>query len=95
MAVSLQEIKEKFNTVQTIGQSLKEEKISLESELRTLTSDYDDQVAKLLEKTGASTLDEAIQVYKQRKTKLDSDMTSLSDELSKYLDTYGEGADGL
>lgn len=95
MAVSLQEIKEKFNTVQTIGQSLKEEKISLESELRTLTSDYDDQVAKLLEKTGASTLEEAIQVYKQRKTKLDSDMTSLSDELSKYLDTYGEGADGL
>lgn len=95
MTVSLQEIKEKFNTVQTIGQSLKEEKISLESELRTLTSDYDDQVAKLLEKTGASTLEEAIQVYKQRKTKLDSDMTSLSDELSKYLDTYGEGADGL
>lgn len=95
MAVSLQEIKEKFNTVQSIGQSLKEEKISLESELRTLTSDYDDQVAKLLEKTGASTLEEAIQVYKQRKTKLDSDMTSLSDELSKYLDTYGEGADGL
>ena len=95
MTVSLQEIKEKFNTVQSIGQSLKEEKISLESELRTLTSDYDDQVAKLLEKTGASTLEEAIQVYKQRKTKLDSDMTSLSDELSKYLDTYGEGANGL
>jgi predicted nucleic acid-binding Zn-ribbon protein len=95
MAVSVQEIKEKFSTVQSIGQSLKEEKISLESELRTLTSDYNDQVAKLLEKTGASTLEEAIQVYKQRKEKLDADMTALSDELSGYLDTYGENADGV
>lgn len=96
MSTSIQEIKEKFNTVQSIGQSLKEEKISLESELRTLTSDYDEQVKKLLEKTGASSLEEAIQIYKKRKADLESEMTSLSDELSGYLDTYGEsGADGL
>lgn len=90
MSVSIQELKEKFNTVQNISQSLKEEKIGLESELRTLTADYNEQVKLLLEKTGASTLEEAIQVYKSRKEKLEGDMDSLATELSGYLDTYGE-----
>lgn len=90
MSVSIQELKEKFNSVQTISQSLKEEKIGLESELRTLTADYDEQVKLLLEKTGASTLEEAVQVYNSRKEQLEGDMDSLAAELSGYLDTYGE-----
>jgi uncharacterized protein involved in exopolysaccharide biosynthesis len=92
MALTVQELKEKFNTVQNISQSLKEEKIGLESELRTLQSDYEEQVKLLLEKTGASSFDEAVQVYKTRQQELEDTMNNLNQELTKYLDTYGEDA---
>ena len=50
--ISIDELKEKFSTVQNISQGLKEEKIRLESELSTLEKDYNEQVKELLEKTG-------------------------------------------
>lgn len=88
--ITLQELKEKFNTVQNISQSLKEEKIRLESEIKTLKTSYDESLKELLELTGASTLEEATKMYKDRKSKLDADMVSLSSQLNKYLDTYAE-----
>lgn len=87
---SLQDIKEKFSTVQNISQSLKEEKIRTESELKTLKADYDELVKELLEKTGTTTVEEAIAFYQSQRSNLDSRMVELSTELSKYLDTYGE-----
>lgn len=88
--ISVNELKEKFTTVQSITQGLKEEKIRLESELNTLEKDYDEQVKELLEKTGASSLEEAKTMYDSMKDKLESDMVELEEELNKYLDTYGE-----
>lgn len=88
--ITVEELKEKFNTVQNITQGLKEEKIRLESELKTLENDYNEQVKELLEKTGTSSLDEAKSVYEDMSAKLKSDMSDLEKELNSYLDTYGE-----
>lgn len=88
--VSIEELKEKFTTVQNINQSLKEEKIRIESELKTLDADYKEQLKELLEKTGTASFEEAVQVYKQKKEELEINMDSLEQELNKYLDTYGE-----
>lgn len=88
--ITLQEIKERFTTVQNINQSLKEEKIRTESELNTLQSDYDVVLKELLEKTGATTLEEAVAIFDKKRAELDAEMEALGIELSKYLDTYGE-----
>lgn len=88
--VSVEELKEKFTTVQNITQGLKEEKIRLESELKTLENDYNEQVSELLEKTGADSLENARSMYEDMRTKLESDMILLEQELNEYLDTYGE-----
>lgn len=88
--VDIKEIKEKFTTVQNISQGLKEEKIRIESHLKTLESDYEEKTKEILEKTGKSTIEEAMQFVKDKKDKLDSDMVELEKELNTYLDTYGE-----
>lgn len=90
---SVQELKEKFNAVQGISQSLKEEKIGLESELKTLQSEYDSKLAELLSLTGADSFEAAVSVYNVDKEKLSKDMDELNSELTRYLDTYGEESD--
>ena len=54
MEINIKDLKEKFASVQNISQSLKEEKIRLESELATLEKDKKSKLADLLEKTGTS-----------------------------------------
>ena len=90
MEINIKDLKEKFASVQNISQSLKEEKIRLESELATLEKDKESKLADLLEKTGTSTYDEAVNVVSTKKKELDLEMQSLDVELSNYLDTYGE-----
>lgn len=88
--VSINDIKEKFQTVQGIQQSLKEEKIKLDSEYNTLKKSLEEKVSELLEKTGSSSVDEAVKKHEEDKKKLEEDMASLSERLSGFLDTYGE-----
>lgn len=90
MEINIKDLKEKFASVQNISQSLKEEKIRLESELATLEKDKKSKLADLLEKTGTSTYDEAVSFVSNKKKELDLEMQSLDAELSNYLDTYGE-----
>lgn len=90
MEINIKDLKEKFASVQNISQSLKEEKIRLESELATLEKDKKSKLADLLEKTGTSTYDEAVNFVSNKKKELDLEMQSLDVELSNYLDTYGE-----
>jgi hypothetical protein len=90
MEINIKDLKEKFASVQNISQSLKEEKIRLESELATLEKDKESKLADLLEKTGTSTYDEAVNFVSTKKKELDLEMQSLDVELSNYLDTYGE-----
>lgn len=93
--IVLSDLKEKFATVQSIGQDLKEQKIRLDSEKVALDSQYREKLAELFEKTGATTYEQAIQVVQDLKAKLDSDTQELYTELSKYLDTYGEDSEGV
>lgn len=93
--IVLSDLKEKFATVQSIGQDLKEQKIRLDSEKVALDNQYKEKLAELLEKTGATTYEQAIQVVQDLKAKLDSDTQELYTELSKYLDTYGEDSEGV
>lgn len=88
--VSIGDIKERFQSVQNIQQSLKEEKIRLESEYATLKKSYEDKVSELLSKTESSSVEEAISKHEDNKKKLEEDMTTLFDKLSGFLDTYGE-----
>lgn len=91
--IDIKDLKEKFNTVQGISQDLKEEKIRIESQLKTLESDYDEKTKEILEKTGKSSLEEAVKFVNDKKEKLESDMVKLEGELNSYLDTYGEDDD--
>lgn len=88
--VSIGDIKERFQSVQSIQQSLKEEKIRLDSEYATLKKSYEDKVKELLDKTESSTVEEAMSKHEDNKKKLEQDMTVLFDKLSGFLDTYGE-----
>lgn len=90
--ISIGELKEKFNAVQNIHQELKEEKIRLESEINTLQKDYDEKAKELLEKTGTASVEEASAYCDKMKKELTEEMESLSVELNKYLDTYGESS---
>lgn len=88
--ITVDEIKSKFQQLQDKTQKLKEEKISLESQLTTLKSQYDEQLAVLLKETGASTLEEAIQVCKSKQEELATIKESLSTTIDEYLQTINE-----
>lgn len=88
--VDIKDLKEKFSTIQSISQNLKEEKIRIESHLKTLESDYEEKTKEILEKTGKSSIKEAVEYVKERKETLENDMLGLEKELNTYLDTYGE-----
>ena len=88
--VSLDDVKEKFRTVQSINQDLKERKIRVESEISTLKKDYDEKVAEVLKRTGTSSLEEAMAFYNEKSKELESRVLELESELNKYLDTYSE-----
>lgn len=88
--VDIKELKERFNTLQQVIQSVKEEKIRTESEIKTLKTDYDEQLKNLLEVTGATTLEEATEIYNTRYSALEANKKKLEEELNGYLDTYGE-----
>ena len=86
----INEVKERFNSVERIHQDLREKKIRVESEIDTLSKDYNEKLKELLELTGAQTLEEAVKVYQDRRAQLDSEMEQFNSELKAFLDTYGE-----
>ena len=81
--VSLDELKEKFNTLQNVSQGLKEDKIRLESELSTLESRYTELVDKLLESTGTSSVEEASEYYRSRREECNNSMETC--HIFRYL----------
>lgn len=88
--ITVDEIKNKFQSLQKITQTLKEEKIGYESKLSTLQSQYDEKVSKLLEDTHTSSLEEAVKLCKEKKAELDKLKEELDAEISKYIDESGE-----
>lgn len=86
--VSTEDLKKQFEKLQKAIQGVKEDKIRTESELKTLQADYDSQLKELLELTGASSIEEAVQVYQSRSKSLEEEKAKLESELEKYLATY-------
>lgn len=85
--IRIEDIKSKFETLQSVIQSLKEKKIGYESQLSTLQQQYDEQLSALLQETGTSTLEEAVEVCKKRQEELNALKEDLSTKLDDYLKT--------
>ena len=85
--IRVEDIKSKFETLQSEIQSLKEKKIGYESQLSTLQQQYDEQLSALLQETGTSTLEEAVAVCKQKQEELNTLKETLSTKLDEYLKT--------
>lgn len=90
---NIEEVKEKFESLQKINQSLKEEKIRVESEIETLKNTYNEKLDLLLKETGTNTLEEAVEYCTKEKEKLDKEISELDSKISQYLDSYGDESD--
>lgn len=92
--ISLSDLKEKFTTVQSIDQSLKEKKIRLDSEMVAVERERQAKLAEVLEQVGATTYEQAVQIVQTMKADMETETRALNTELSAYLDTYGESSEG-
>ncbi len=87
---NIEELKEKFLLLQQTHQRLREEKIRLESEIKTMQTDYDNKLKELLAATGTHSLEEAVRVCEDQKARLDDDASRLALELDRYLSPTGQ-----
>jgi predicted nucleic acid-binding Zn-ribbon protein len=85
----IKEIKEKFNLLQNKVTQLSNQKIGLESEIKTVESDMQELEDKIIKASGKSTLDEALKFFTEQSTVLDEKKAKLSAELDKYLSIDG------
>ena len=83
--MKLEELKNQFVMVQKNHQSLREEKIRLESELKALDADYQKKLQELLEVTNTNSYEEAVEFCRSKKDELDAEMERMSAELENYL----------
>lgn len=88
--ISVDEIKNKFESLQKMTQALKEEKIGYESKLSTLQTQYDEKVEELLKSTNTESLEDAVKFCKEKKEELEKLKEELDSELSKYIDDSSE-----
>jgi len=88
--VSVEEIKEKFQRLQSETQKLKEEKVGYEAQLNTLNTQYEEYLQNLLQETGTTTLEDAVAVCKHKQEELNTLKDSLSKKLDEYLKTIGD-----
>jgi septal ring factor EnvC (AmiA/AmiB activator) len=83
--VDVKEIKSKFNELQENVTKLNNQKIGLESEIKTIESDMSDLVEKLLKLTGKETVEDALDFYNKQTEVLENKKKVVSEELDKYL----------
>lgn len=86
----LNDLKEKYNSLQTLNQSLREEKIRLSSEVKTLKESLDKKEKELLDSTGKESLQDVVKWYEEESRNLSEDVSKLTKELQSYLDDYDE-----
>ena len=88
--ISVDEIKAKFQKLQSETQKLKEEKVGYEAQLNTLNTQYEEQLQALLQETGTTTLEDAVAVCKNKQEDLNKLKEQLSTKLDEYLKTIGD-----
>lgn len=93
--ISVDEIKAKFQKLQTETQKLKEEKVGYEAQLNTLNTQYEEQLQALLQETGTTTLEDAVAVCKNKQEELNTLKTSLSQKLDEYLQTVSDAPESV
>ena len=86
----INDLKEKYNSLQTLNQSLREEKIRLSSEVKTLKESLDKKEKELLDSTGKESLQDVVRWYEEESRNLSEDVSKLTKELQSYLDDYDE-----
>ena len=86
----INDLKEKYNSLQTLNQSLREEKIRLSSEVKTLKESLDKKEKELLDSTGKASLQAVVKWYEEESRNLSEDVSKLTKELQSYLDDYDE-----
>ena len=83
--VSVENLKDKFVRLQEQNQHLREERIRLESEVKTLEADYKKKLQELLEVTGTATYQEAVKFCQDKRKELEEETERLDKELENYL----------
>ena len=84
--VSVENIKDKFNKIESKKQELKENKIKLESEINSLSKEYNKTLNELKEMTGKDTYEEIVEFIKT-KDNLEKVKEKVSAELDRYINT--------
>jgi hypothetical protein len=87
---TLEEVKAKFSSVEKINQSLKDELIRTEEQLKSAEEAYNKAVKKLFELTDKDTIEDARVYISQMREDLDTKLNNLNTKLSEYLDKDGE-----
>lgn len=87
---TIEEVKAKFSSVEKINQSLKDELIRTEEQLKSAEDSYNKAVNKLFELTDKDTLEGARVYVSQLKEDYENKLNDLNNKLSEYLDKDGE-----
>lgn len=87
---TIEEVKAKFGSVEKINQSLKDELIRTEEQLKSAKDSYDKAVSKLFELTDKDTIDDARVYISQLREEYENKLNDLNNKLSEYLDKDGE-----
>ena len=87
---TIEEVKAKFSSVEKINQSLKDELIRTEEQLKSAEDSYNKAVNKLFEFTDKDTLEDARVYVSQLKEDYENKLNDLNNKLSEYLDKDGE-----
>jgi len=87
---TLEEVKLKFDSVQKINQSLKDELIRKEEQLKSTQESYDNSVNKLFELTNTNTVEDAKKYVETMKLEVNTLLEDINSKLSKFLDKDGE-----
>lgn len=87
---TLDEVKLKFDSVQKINQSLKDELIRKEEQLKSTQESYDNSVKKLFELTNTNSVEDAKKYVETMKLEVNTLLEDIDNKLSKFLDKDGE-----
>lgn len=85
--VSVENLKDKFNKIESKKQELKENKIKLESEINSLSKEYNKTLNELKEMTGKDTYEEIVEFIKTKKDNLEKVKEKVNAELDRYINT--------
>lgn len=87
---TLDEVKLKFDSVQKINQSLKDELIRKEEQLKSTQESYDNSVKRLFELTNTNSVEDAKKYVERMKLEVNTLLEDIDNKLSKFLDKDGE-----